>query len=146
MPKQPVLRSKLLNDLEALFRPANRTSPACSIQFSFFLSAWFFSIKPCSPKGTALHQNQATLSKIGLRGDKKVDRTIRSGHRCRFPIKSRSTEESLTCRALHRGEARLLIFKKTSTIFLSFFEVFLRNVLKPLIYQWFFAEKKSLTM
>jgi hypothetical protein len=28
--------------LLALSRPANRTSPACSIQFSFFLSAWFF--------------------------------------------------------------------------------------------------------
>jgi len=128
--------------LLALSRPANRTSPACSIQFSFFLSAWFFLDQARSPKGSALHQNQATLSKIGFRGDKKVDRTIRSGHHCRLPIKSRSTEESLTCRALHRGGARLLIFKKTSTIFLSFFEVFLRIVLKPLIYQWFFTEKK----
>ena len=126
--------------LLALSRPANRTSPACSIQFSFFLSAWFFLDQARPPKGSALHQNQATLSKIGLRGDKKVDRTIRSGHRCRLPIKSRSTEESLTCRALHRGGARLLIFKKTSTIFLSFFEVFLEIRYKAWFINEFFAK------
>ena len=57
-------------------------SLACSIQFSFFLSARYrpqvlaiWSWETLSRKFLAY---QATLSKNGRRGDKKVDRTIRS--------------------------------------------------------------------
>jgi hypothetical protein len=118
--------------LFALFRPANRTSPARSIQFSFFLSAWFLFEYSASPqRNPLLSQPSHTVKDRVTRGQKS-----RSDYQITAlllsPVKSRSTEESLTCRALHRGGARLPIFKKTSMIFLSFFEVFLQSSKKPM--------------
>ena len=64
-----------------------------------------FTAKPCP-------SYQATLSKNGIRGDKKVDRTTRTIPCGAFPVKSRSTGESLTCRALHRGGGEVSGFAK----------------------------------
>lgn len=89
-----------------------------------FFSLLGLIMKPQLLRGKPSLQNQATLSKIGKRGDKKVDRTIRSGHHCRSPIKSRSTGESLTCRALHRGGANPTHFPKNVNDFLQVFSDF----------------------
>lgn len=57
-----------------------------------------------------------------------------------LPIKSRSTGESLTCRALHRGGANSTFFSKNVNDFLQVFSDFFVNSSKSLIYQRFFRK------
>jgi hypothetical protein len=54
-----------------LFRPANRTSPACSIQFSFFLSAWFLDEKTVSSRETIVFKTKPHCQRSGYAGTKK---------------------------------------------------------------------------
>lgn len=66
--------------LLALFRPANRTSPACSIQFSFFLSAWFLFERSAFPqRNLLLSQPSHTVKDRDTRGQKsRSDYQIRA--------------------------------------------------------------------
>jgi hypothetical protein len=57
--------------LLALFRPANRTSPAYSIQFSFFLSAWLLVEKNSFFEETISFTTKPHYQRTGYAGTKK---------------------------------------------------------------------------
>jgi len=93
-----------------------------------------------SSRKTNSHSPSHTVKDRVTRGQKS-----RSDYRISaFPlssIKSRSTGESLTCRALHRGGANSTFFSKNVNVFLQIFSEIFVNSSKSLIYQRFFRKR-----
>ena len=153
MPKQSI-RTEVTNP--CFVQTCKPASLACSIQFSFFLSAWFFvTQKTDQSRSNLLRLRADSFEEISLilpshtvKERKTRGQKSRSDYQSliwtllllSFPIKSRSTGESLTCRAVHRGGARLPIFEKTSTIFVTFFSIIFKNRQKRCITNGFFAK------
>lgn len=94
-----------------------------------------------SSRKTTTHSPSHTVKDRNTRGQKS-----RSDYQTQtllpLPIKSRSTGESLTCRALHRGGANSTFFSKNVNNFSCVFLIFLGQQKKSVENQRIAREKK----